>query len=187
MRYYNIVIANATTGQQVKRYTSLLANGSPDPGALLVELDIPQVTYDVVAVGGFVRIWGIPISDINQAANLTLMNITVSAGMSKGLPLANPAQAGIVAQGQIYQAFGNWIGTDQTLDLYFGPPTGTMAAPANLVVNWATGIPHKPAIEQTLSIAFPTSSRPAGHLLRAVLLPPISGRDCLCLARGNPL
>jgi len=91
-------------------------------------------------------------------------SITIRNGMSAGLPLANPAQRGTLTQGTITQAFGNWIGTDQTLDLIFiaggqpqdqNPGPYPQAKPRNLVLNWAKGTGLQQALQQTLQQGFP--------------------------------
>lgn len=178
MRYYNIVITNPANGQVMKQYTSF-PNNVTDPGALNIEIDIPVAAFASPAGGGsssaYVRIWGISLADIAQAANLNFMGIAIYAGMQKGLPLANPAQAGLIVEGTIFQSFGNWIGTDMTLDLILqpgtpttvppaafspgtgsaAPGTGTAANPKNIVVNWKAGTSLAQAIANTLSTAFP--------------------------------
>jgi hypothetical protein len=154
MRYYNIVITDPAGKLPAQQYTSF-PNGKTDPGALNVEIDIFSLNMATTGKGSFVRIWGIPLTAISQAANLVGMNITVSAGMQKGLPLANPAQSGIIGQGQIYQAFGNWIGLDQTLDIYMLAPTGTGANPMKFSFNWRAGSSLASALQTTLATALP--------------------------------
>ena len=75
--------------------------------------------------------------------------------MAAGLPLANPAQQGVIAKGTIFPAFGNWIGTDQTLDLILKPLFGGNTQPANIVHNQPAGMPLATAVKNTLSTAFP--------------------------------
>ncbi len=154
MRYYNIVLSQPNGGAQVLAFTSF-AGGKTLPGALNVEIDIFSAPYARPVGGSFVRIWGIPLAYISQAKNLTGLDCTVYAGMQKGLPLANPAQAGIIAQGQVYQPFGNWVGTDMTLDLLLQPYVGTLAKPANLSISWAKGTSLSQAIQRSLQTAYP--------------------------------
>lgn len=154
MRYYDIQITNPSGGAPVKRFTSF-QNGKSIPGALNVELDIPVVPFATPMGAALVRIWGISLDDIGQASDLNNMNVAVYAGMQKGLPLANPAQAGLIVQGVIFQALGNWIGTSMTLDLFVMPSTGSQAQPKNIVINWKKGTPFADAIKNTLSTAFP--------------------------------
>src|SRR5208282_5868294 len=65
-------------------------------------------------------------------------------------PLANPQQAGILLQAGIYQAFGNWQGTEQTLDLILKPPTN-----GNYPFTWTKGQSINQALQNTLGIALP--------------------------------
>ncbi|MEJ0017541.1 MAG: hypothetical protein WDN25_13440 [Acetobacteraceae bacterium] len=154
MRYYRIVITK-NDGTTAREYTSLLANGMSNPSALNIELDVPVITYATPAGSALVRVWGISLRDIGSAADLNDLQIAIYGGMAKGLPLANPAQSGLLVKGQIFQAFGNWIGTDQTLDLIITPSTGTPDAPRNLVLNWPAGSSLETAIRSSLTVAFP--------------------------------
>lgn len=171
MRYYSIVLTNPTTGQIIRpsgftslpaTYTSFI-NGKTIPNAWNVELDIPVTAFaeplSQDGTGAVIRIWGISLKEISQASNLNGSLISVYAGMQKGLPLANPKQAGLIMQGYVFQAFGNWIGTDMTLDLicFAGTAgTGTVSNAKNLVLNWTAGMELSVAIKNTLSSAFPT-------------------------------
>ena len=168
MRYYKIEIA-APGGDVLRTYTSH-PGGQVDLSALDVELDLPVATEAQPVGGAYVRIWGIPLQQIAQAADLNGKTIRVYGGMQKGLPLANPAQAGLIASGSILQAFGSWIGAEQTLDIYLGPPTGTPDAPKNLVFNWLKGQPLQSAIQTMLKTAFPDSTM-TGQLSGQLVLP----------------
>lgn len=148
MRFYNIVVGG-------KQYNSL-----GDPGALNVEVDIPVVPFATPMGFAMVRIWGVSLADIGQANNLKGQTAQVFGGMAAGLPLANPAQAGLLVQGYVFQAFGNWIGVEQTLDIIIAPGsdpvgTGSPTAPANIVLEWKKGQPLSGAIQKALQTAFP--------------------------------
>jgi hypothetical protein len=177
MRYYKIVITDPSSGQVFvppgfagllggASYTSFV-NGQTLPSAWNIELDIPVIGQATPQGSGILRVWGISIQEINQAANLNGKNIAVYGGMQKGLPLANPAQAGLLVQGTIFQAFGNWIGTDQTLDFVIVPlfgnsstkgGVGTLAQPKNIVLNWKAGTTLASALQTSLQTAFPGST-----------------------------
>lgn len=111
------------------------------------------------------RVWGVSVQEIGQANDLAGKNIKVFGGMQKGLPLAKPQQSGLLVQGYVFQAFGNWIGVDMTLDIVIAPgssPTGgkpggggTLRAPKNIVLNWKAGTPIGAALKTTLETAFP--------------------------------
>lgn len=82
-------------------------------------------------------------------------SIAVYGGMGKGLPLAVPDQAGLLISGTINEAFGNWQGTDLTLDLYVVAANVTGNQKANLSFHWPAGTPMATMITQTLNQAFP--------------------------------
>jgi hypothetical protein len=136
-------------------------NGVNDPGALQVEMDIPIAALASPAfTGAAVKIHGIPLAMISQANNLRFKNVKVYGGFQKGLPLANPKQAGLLVQGYIFQPFGNWIGVEQSLVLVINAgsaPANTSkpATPPNLAFNWPKGTPMASAIKSALSAAFP--------------------------------
>ena len=169
MRFYSITITDPTTKQPVvppgfagllggASYTNWV-NGKPYPSAWNVEMDL-YVNYLHQPMGSsFIRIWGISLQEISQANNLVGKNISVSAGMQAGLPLSNPKFAGLLFTGRIYQAFGNWVNTEMTLDLYFiaGPVTAATAypKPVNLVVNAQPNQPMAAWLNATLKTAYP--------------------------------
>jgi hypothetical protein len=139
-------------------------NGQSLPGAWNVELDIPVIDAATPQGSAGVRVWGVSPQEIGQANDLIGKNIKIFGGMQAGLPLANPAQAGLLVQGFIFQAFGNSIGTARTLDLVVNPGMasasspggfGTVAKPKNIVLNWKAGTPLGTALASTLSTAFP--------------------------------
>lgn len=169
MRYYDIQIRKPQTNDIVRpaslaslnlptTFTSLV-NGKNLPGALKVEINLLSNNYHSFEAGSYIRVWGIGLSSLAQAANLNGFPIIVKGGMSAGLPLAKPEQNGILISGQIFQAYGNWIGTDQTLELQVLPDTGTANAPKNYVINWPKNTPLSQAIETTLAAALPNFTK----------------------------
>jgi len=144
------------------------------PGAWNVELDLPGIAVDTSQGFGLARVWGISVAEIAQANNLNPIitassikwkNIEIYGGMKAGLPLANPAQAGLLYSGVISQAFGNWVGKDMTLDLVCQPGqqigtsntggVGSVVNPKNITLNWPAGTPLGPALQSCLQTAFP--------------------------------
>jgi len=139
-----------------------------NPGALNIEFDLAVYPWHTAQGGSVIRVWGVGLKMIGQASNLNGKNFALSAGMMKGLPLANPAQAGLIVQGQIYQAFGNWQGTQQSLDL-IGNPGGL--DPANgISFTWLPGVPLATALASTFAQAFPGYSQ--SIKISSSLLPP---------------
>lgn len=170
MRYYSIIITDPVSGAIVRpkslaalnlpaTYTSFV-NGQTLPGALNVELDLSVFDFATPAADSFVRVCGVSLEEVSQANDLNGKNIAVYAGMQKGLPLANPKQAGLIVKGFVFKAFGNWIGPSQTLDLIVQAGSspdglGSAAKPKNLLHSWKKGTPLGDAIKNTLSTAFP--------------------------------
>jgi hypothetical protein len=193
MRYYKIDITKADGTPFLFKslgvlLTSLLRTGPQNPisgianpGALNVEFEIPFGNLtDPSSNSSWLRIWGLGLQDIGNAADLNGLSISVSAGMSRGLPLANPAQAGLIMQGTIFQAYGNWINTDQTIDINFFPAaapvqpassssasnlasdpnltsalSGAPTRAAGVSFSWKASQPLSSAISNALSIAMP--------------------------------
>lgn len=145
-RYYELTLSDAQSGEVWQPSTttdsfikakkgsgpsfSSLFNGQTNPNALQVEIDIPTVPFNQPQGSGLIRVWGVGLGMIGQAADLNPnpftnklgASVLLKAGMQKGLPLANPKQAGTILQGTVFQSFGNWQGTNMTLDLICNPP-----------------------------------------------------------------
>lgn len=172
MRYYSLTLTNTagqvyqtnstgdgfTLGSGGSTFTSFM-NGKTLPGALQIEFDIPVYPFNQPQGSAAIRVWGIGLAMIAQAANLNPVNgvpttnFQLSAGMQKGLPLANPAQAGIILQGSIFQAFGNWQGVNQTLDLICYP--GGVLNSTDIAWNWPANTPLSIALQTMFAQAFP--------------------------------
>jgi hypothetical protein len=100
----------------------------------------------------------------------------IEGGFKPGLPLATgmSTKAGLLVQGTLLPAYGNWVGTSQSLDMVIVPalgdvvgsnipsasasttPVNTLAQPANLVLQWQAGQPMATAIQNALQTAFPS-------------------------------
>lgn len=158
-RYYEISAIPSGTGPPAQTYTwTSYPNGKNDPGALNVELDLFSSVYGVPAGDintSTITIEGVTLAQLRQAPQFAGMSVVVRGGMQKGLPLANPAQAGLLLQGQIFQAFGNWVGTDMNINFVVVASNHTFSQPGNFVVNWQQGMSLKTAIANTLNVAFP--------------------------------
>lgn len=202
MRFYRIVISDPDTGQilvpnykgkggytplaadpTLSTYTSLnpganvYTTGGTNPNALQVTIDIPVTLMNIPEQSnGYIKVHGISLAEVNQANNLTNKNITIYGGMAKGLPLANFKQAGILAQGQIQRAFGNYQGIETSTTFFLmgagsspssnqttGHPSGvgtpavpsTNRNPANIIFVWTKGQALLPAMVNALTAAFP--------------------------------
>lgn len=164
-------------------YTSLNAGalvstiGGTNRAALRFHCDMPVTVLH--QPGGdtmpYVQIDGVSLAEYSQIKNLQRMNIAVYGGMAAGLPLASPSQAGIICSGQVYQGYGNWVGTEMSISLFIsngsspssnqttGHPSGTSttplpatnASPANISFTWVKGQPLIDALTNALQTPFP--------------------------------
>lgn len=152
MRRYSIQVDGGPT------WDSQLS-GKNNPGALLVEWDIPVVTADLPMGAALVRIWGVEPKYISQQVNLKNKNIKVYGGFGPGLPLAKPSQYGLLLSGFIFLPYGNSQGVDQTLDLIVMAGSAAGSGQSNTVKNlsqtWPSGQQMIDAIKQTLTTAYP--------------------------------
>src|ERR1700677_225610 len=147
-RWYKIIVGGTTSA----------ATG--DPNALQVELDIAvsPTAAPNVGQGAWCRVWGIPLQTVLTANQFTNQQIQVFGGMSAGLPLANPNEQGLLVQGVVLPALGNWTGTNMYVDFYITPGTlgnSTVPGAANIVHNQPAQQPLSTAIKNALQTAFP--------------------------------
>lgn len=193
MRYYSLAITTASGGGQTwvpttggdlvkgsgtATFSSQLPgqNGSMvnNPGALNIQFDIPVVPFNTPQGKQIITVWGVGLKMLGSAANLNGQFFTLSAGMMKGLPLATaasqvPGANGVIAQGQIFQAYGNWQGVTQTLELIVFP--GGLDAPNGISFNWQPGNTLASALSTTAAQAFPDYTVSAPSLITS-LQPP---------------
>jgi len=139
---------------------SSVVNGVNDPGALDIDFDI-EVTSGACA--GSLTIKGITQDLISESTVFTGQRVQLFGGFTEGLPLAKDQvlHQGLIADGQIYPAFGNWTGTDLSLTFIVTPgnPTGLGGPtdPKNIIHNMPQGSQLSSAIQNALSTAFPDS------------------------------
>ena len=136
-------------------YTSYV-NGETLPGALNITLELP-VYPKAFTKGGAVTIYGVSREEISQSTDLILADIEIYGGMKKGLPLANPDQSQMpIARGTIVKAFGNWIGTDQTLTFIItGKDEGRAGDNKNFSFEWRANTNLEDAIRSCMLAAIP--------------------------------
>jgi len=172
-RFYKIVVGPETAqpvggGAPSNNSGAIWTNfvgGTADLGAQTIELDIVSTSIDQPVSAGSVKIWGPSRKQLSQASDFNGAQIQVFAGMQKGLPLAttdfNSGQQGLIAQGVIFQAFGNWQGVNQTLDFVILPSAdNNQITPSNISYKWEKGTPLSEAIQRVLSIAYPKFDAP---------------------------
>ncbi|WP_353613965.1 hypothetical protein [Mangrovibacter phragmitis] len=166
MRYYDIQVTDPDTGKKLDDFCfSSVLNGVFNPNCLMVEFDIQKYGMSTPAGECLVRVYGLDQKSMMQAnQNLPGKTISVSVGMMPGLPLAtaayNEKQYGLVLEGTIWQAYGNWQGINLSLDMIirYGPvasssnPTG----PMNVTLPWKKGQKLSVALTQCFQVGFPS-------------------------------
>jgi hypothetical protein len=153
-RFYNIVVTPPIGSSPWTSYPK----GVNDPGALNVEFDILSSFYGIPGgeVGSStITVHGIPLSDLQAAQNFYGANIAISGGMKKGLPLANPQQAGLLLQGMIFQSYANWVREEMNINFVVAPSGNTLGTPGNFSFTWKPGQPLSAAILATLQTVYP--------------------------------
>lgn len=91
--------------------------------------------------------------------------------MGPGLPLANPRQSGLIFSGKIFEAFGNWVGTEMSLDFVLRPESLPVPPPemegvdGNFVLNWTRGTTLQDALTETFANAYRAAPMPSRFLL----------------------
>ncbi|WP_336194985.1 hypothetical protein [Hafnia paralvei] len=158
MRYYDIQIftppdKKGNPEKLFRRYSSL-KNGVFNPGNLMIEFDIQRFGESTPKGESCITIWGISPQDMQQARqDMFGMKIKMWVGMSKGLPLAKPAQQGLILEGTIWQVLGNWQGTELRMDLIVTASAVSDVIPAplapiNLTLPWNKGVKLSVALTQ---------------------------------------
>jgi hypothetical protein len=155
LRYYEISLTPQGSTTPTRVWNSH-PNGIRDPGALNVMFDMPILPYGTPAGGQSITIEGISLQDLTQAQQFAGQTLTMKAGMkAPGLPLINPNQAGTILSGLVFQSFGNWEGTEMTLDLVLYPSIYTSDNPGNLTLIWPQGERLSDALLHCLQVAYP--------------------------------
>ena len=166
-------VINGSNGQPIFNgtFSSTTLGGQTIPGALNVEMDLPVSTINSPIGGASLVIYGVGLPLLAQTDNFNpsistngngvpveYCNIKISGGMARGLPLAKPSQYGVLLNSQIQQAYGNWQGTHQTLDLIMVAPAGSQNTPYNFSFKCENNAPLEPSIRATLMNVFPNAS-----------------------------
>jgi len=153
MRYYDLTITKPGSGAFVKRWTSY-PGGKPDSSALNIMFDMPIAPYATPIGMQSITVEGISLGDLTEAQQFAGMNVALKGGMGGGLPLENPKQAGLIAQGRIFQSFGNWVGTEMRLDFVINPAIFTHNVKGSFVLHWPKGMWLGTAITNMLQVAY---------------------------------
>jgi hypothetical protein len=153
-RFYELSLTPVGATTPTRTWTTH-PNNTYDPAALQIEFDALVGPYGTPTGASTITVYGIALQDLTQAQQFAGMTLELKAGMKAGLPLVNPAQAGTILKGAIFQSFGNWEGVNQTLDFVVIPGVYTLANPGNILLDWSAGEELSDALKQTFSVAYP--------------------------------
>ncbi len=154
-----ILPANGAISLGVARQWTSFPNGQFDPQAQDIVFDLQISPGHIPSGGTVISVHGVSIEDLTHANDFRGSALSLYAGMSGGLPLSTAQPSpGLLINATVLGAFGNWQGTEQTLDLVINPSAYSPDKPANLVFNWQPGQSFADAITLTLSAAFPNST-----------------------------
>ena len=169
MRFYDLITQpsiggygpsgalNGTGG--VFRQWSSFQGGSYDAQAQDIVFDIQIVPGHTPSGASVISIHGVSIDDLIHTRNFQYSSLSLSVGMLGGMPLSvNQPSPGLLISATVLGAFGNWQGTEQTLDLLINPSTATPEYPANIVFSWGIGQTFASAITAALKPAWPLST-----------------------------
>lgn len=154
MRMYELRLTDPVTNKLVRSWESH-PNSKFDAQAQNIQFDIPTTSYDIPIGGQIITIEGVALRELSQAIDYVGLQFTLRAGMASGLPLANPLQSGVISSGTVTQSFGNWEGTEMTLDLVVYPSAYSLGNSGNIVTSWTIGTPLADALKTTLTTAYP--------------------------------
>ena len=146
MRYYSIEFQNPNGGfpSGIPSVFTSHQQGIYNPACPEIEFDIANVYADAVITPTHLRIHNVPLDLVKKSRQYNGMNVTFKAGFKSAvpglkaqLPLENPLQAGIIAQGVVQTCYGNWLGTDLVLDFIIWP-NGSLGS-SNTIRSFNTG------------------------------------------------
>ena len=161
MKYYKLEITDKdgnspldSAGNPIGPFDSSLTPGA----GLHIVFDALITGYDVVNSGTEIIIFGVPVTMLRESAQLAGCQVSLFAGFSAGLPLANPGQAGLILSGQIYNPYANWLGTNQSLNLIVNPSPllNDKGQAASITLDGKMGEKLSDVLNRALKAAYPT-------------------------------
>jgi hypothetical protein len=163
-RYYDLTltkpsgaVATRTNGTPYRWGTNI--SGSYDPSALNITFDCVTTYMAQPTDASTITLEGISLEDVQQGSQFAGLNLSLSGGMTAGLPLANPAQKGVILKGTIWQSWANWVGTEQALTFVVRATPYTITQPGNFSLSWKKGQALSSALAATFTSALPNLSQ----------------------------
>ena len=172
MRSYSVQITPVKSSSPIT-FNSQSVLGVDNYSCLRLDLDVFQTWYHQPAGNSHIKLWGVDLKDLGQKAGFNPVKqasglgydyakIQIGVGMSKGLPFANPNQAGVIVNGSILQSFSTWQGTEVGLDIVLIPAQVNPNAVANITMAWDKGQTLTEAVTQALKNAYGANTNISG-------------------------
>lgn len=170
MRWYTIKFTKTTqSGTNAKIpyvYSSIDANGLPNPGALEVEFDIVNAMGHFIGPAAHLRIRNVPIQICQQARAYQWTKVEIYGGFFSngfsGFKLAKQSQSGALGFGYVQACIPNYMGTEMVMDFIIVPTvsgnpdiglpsTSAPNSPKDYQFNWQVGQTFIEAVRNTLA------------------------------------
>lgn len=111
-------------------------NGIYNPSCTEISFDCLLTEGGLTSQPFHITLHNVPKEMLGMARQYNALNCNLYAGFKSGLPLANPFQSGLIAKGTVQGCYGNWAGTNLTMDFLINP-LQTYGSPA---LNLSSGI-----------------------------------------------
>lgn len=170
MRWYTIKFTRTIYSNYSSKipyvYSSLDANGLPNPGALEVEFDIVNAMGHYIGPAAHLRIRNVPLQICQQARAYQWTKVEIFGGFFNnglsGFKLANQEQSGSLGFGYVQACIPNYMGTEMVMDFIIVPTvvgnpdiglpsTDAPNSPKDYLFNWKIGQSFIDAVKQTFA------------------------------------
>lgn len=127
MRYYKLEFIDPKTNASPASLPPIYSTFESHPNNLYNPA-CPEISFDCLITQGnvaqnpfHITLHNVPKEMLGKARDFNSLNVNLYAGFKSGLPLANPDQAGLIVSGTVQGCFGNWAGTNLTMDFLVNP------------------------------------------------------------------
>lgn len=158
MRYYEVIFRDINQALQVDASGNRFGPYTTRAGiGLQLEFDVNYTASDLIDPATIVKMYGVPISILRQAVQLVGGSVQIFAGFEAGLPLANPMQQGEILNGRIVNAWSDWVGANQCLNVAINPNVrpATESEVFSITVDAEAGEKLSDVIRRALVDAYP--------------------------------
>lgn len=158
MRAYEVIFTDINQQVQVDAAGNRFGPYKTRAGiGLQLEFDVNYTASDLIDPATIVKLYGVPITILRQAVQLVGGNVQIFAGFEAGLPLANPQQQGEILNGRIVNAWSDWVGANQCLNVAINPTVrpATESEVFSITVDAEAGERLGDVIRRTLVDAYP--------------------------------